>query len=109
MNNDFKLDIVKNITVIESLKCGLLSSVSGLYESLSGNSRDELAKMDFLAEIVINAFLLADKTGMGSSELLSEIYKRLEVGKGTHSGSALNNEALTESKKDLLDTLKKLQ
>jgi len=70
------IDIVKNISDIEKLKCGMLRSLSDVFTGMSDGSADNKA---LLAAIICDAYVLAAKTGIGADEIDTVIVNRLRA------------------------------
>lgn len=77
-----EMDIAKNIRMIEWLKTELLDNVSGLFRGfLKGN---DSIMQDFLANIILLAYVLARRLGISFHELdrsvLGKADKGIELG-----------------------------
>lgn len=79
-NTEDKMDITKNIKIIEMLKCQILNCVADFHSSMikTGNDFDE--KYDILADLIILSFILGNRTGIGYETLELKIKKKLKLG-----------------------------
>ncbi|MDR2903922.1 MAG: MazG-like family protein [Clostridiales bacterium] len=73
-------DIVKNIALIEKLKCGLLSGTADLFKGMAAADLSVAEKKELLSEIIISAYLLSDKLGIEYKELNETIQNKLKAG-----------------------------
>lgn len=75
------LDITKNINIIESLKCELLSDLSQLYISMfDPNSNEANEKEDILSNIIMITYILSKRLGIPYHNLDMKILNRLKLG-----------------------------
>jgi len=76
-----ELDIAKNIKVIETLKCELLSDLSQLYTEMAMPENSEPQERDdILANIIMVTYILAKKLGVPYHTLDGKILNKLKVG-----------------------------
>lgn len=81
MANDKELDITKNIHIIESLKCELLSDLSQLYTGMfDPNSEEAFEKDDILANMIMISYILAKRLGIPYHNLDMRILNKLRLG-----------------------------
>lgn len=73
-------DIVKNISVIEKLKCDLLSGTSDLFSGMTVSGTTISERKELLAEIIISAYLLSSRLGIDLSEIDRTILNKLKTG-----------------------------
>ncbi len=78
---DKELDITKNIKIIESLKCELLSDLAQLFVGMNDPmSTEATEKDDILANIIMVTYMLAKKLGVPYHALDMKILNRLKLG-----------------------------
>ena len=77
-NADF--DIVKNLAIIEKLKCNLLSCTADLFSGMTAANTNAFERKDLLAEIIISAYLLSRKLGIDFEGIDKEILDKLKIG-----------------------------
>lgn len=76
-----ELDVAKNIKIIESLKCELLSDLSQLYtEMANSDSVEQHEKDDILANMIMVTYMLAKRLGVPYHVLDMKILNKLKVG-----------------------------
>lgn len=79
--NEKELDITKNIKIIESLKCELLSDLAQLYTGMyDSQSNEALEKDDILANMVMITYILAKRLGIPYHKLDMKILNKLKLG-----------------------------
>jgi hypothetical protein len=79
--NEREIDITKNIKIIESLKCELLSDISQLYTSMSEYSTSESAERDdILANMIMITYMLSKRLGISYQALDMKILNKLKLG-----------------------------
>lgn len=79
--NDKELDITKNINIIESLKCELLSDLAQLYAGMHDpHSNEALEKDDILANMIMITYILAKRLGIPYHYLDMKILSKLRLG-----------------------------
>ena len=76
-----ELDVAKNIKIIESLKCELLSDLSQLYSGMANpDSMEQQERDDILANMIMVTYMLAKKLGVPYHTLDLKILNKLKVG-----------------------------
>lgn len=76
-----ELDITKNINIIESLKCELLSDLAQLYTGMfDPNSTEALEKDDILANMIMITYILSKRLGIPYHMLDLKILNKLRLG-----------------------------
>ena len=73
-------DITGNIKLIEEFKSNLLSSVAQLYASMTDLKSTTKEKTEILSNIIITAYLLADKLGISYNTLDQKVLNQLKIG-----------------------------
>lgn len=97
--NDKELDITRNINIIESLKCELLSDLAQLYTGMfDPHSNEALEKDDILANMVMITYILAKKLGIPYHALDMKILNKLRLGIIENSNDQWYGELLSLSK-----------
>lgn len=78
---DDKIDITKNIKVIEWLKSELLTAVASLFELLiKGIKNSQEALLDVLANIILVTYLLGKRLGFSFEIIDSKIENKIKLG-----------------------------
>lgn len=95
-----KIDIAKNLKIVEWLKAELLDSVGALYKALLKTGND--MKGDALARIIIIAYLLGRRVGVPFEIIDMQIKNKLE-------NSIYESEELGQWQGDLSDLLQYLE
>ncbi len=79
--NEKEIDIAKNIHIIESLKCELLSDLAQLYTGMfDSNSNEAFEKDDIIANMIMISYILAKKLGIPYHSLDMKILNKLRLG-----------------------------
>lgn len=78
-NIEDKMDITKNIKLIEMLKSQLLTCVADLYSNMTQNSTDSDDRYEILADLIILSFVLGNRLGVGAEALEHKIVKKLKL------------------------------
>lgn len=76
-----RLDIAKNIKIVEWLKCEILTSVSDLFNLLvkgTKNCQDSIA--DCLASIIVASYLMGKRLGIHFGEIDNKIDNKIHLG-----------------------------
>jgi hypothetical protein len=71
------IDIARNFKVMEWLKSELLSHVSALYKAMIQTGED--AVLEALASIIITAYLLGKRAGIGFAHIDSKIETKVKA------------------------------
>ena len=74
------MDITKNIKMIESLQCQLLSLLSQLFNSMQDTKAQPRERAEILANMEIMTYLLADRLGISPQALDQRVLSRLKLG-----------------------------
>ncbi|WP_069650986.1 MazG-like family protein [Caloranaerobacter ferrireducens] len=78
---DDKIDITKNIKVIEWLKSELLTAVASLFELfVKGIKNSQDALLDALANIILVTYLLGKRLGFSFESIDSKIENKIKLG-----------------------------
>ncbi|MFI3231526.1 MAG: MazG-like family protein [bacterium] len=80
MNSQNKLDITKNIKMIEILKGQILEGVSDLHNSFIQQDNSTSDKVEIFADLIILIYILARRIGVSPETLLVKINNKLKVG-----------------------------
>lgn len=80
INFDNKLDITKNIKMIEILKGQILAGVSDLHNSFIQQDKNDMDKTEIFADLTILIYILANRLGISPETLLLKINKKLKIG-----------------------------
>lgn len=79
--NEKELDIAKNIHIIESLKCELLSDLAQLYTGMfDSHSNEAFEKDDIIANMIMVSYILAKRLGISYHSLDMKILNKLRLG-----------------------------
>lgn len=73
------MDIVRNISAVEKLKCTLLSDIARLYESMSVPGQPQSEKKEIAASIIITVYLLSTKLGISFEEISNKVVESLKA------------------------------
>ncbi len=76
--NGIDFDIVKNISVIEKLKCLMLSDISKLYSNMASSSANESERREIVSDIIITAYLLSNRLGISPESIDGKILNKLK-------------------------------
>lgn len=79
-NFDEQLDIIKNIKMIEMLKCQILTGVADLHSNLINSNGDFNERIEIFADLTILIYILAKKLGISPEALQVKMNKKLKIG-----------------------------
>ena len=71
------INIIRNISTIEKLKCAILSETARLFKSM--NEHGDSDNKEILSRLLADVYLLADKIGISPNELDSSAIKQLKA------------------------------
>ncbi|MDR0958669.1 MAG: MazG-like family protein [Clostridiales bacterium] len=79
MRADFDFDVVRNISAIERLKCGLLRDISLLFEATLPHADSAGDEKEILADALLNIYQLADKMNISYERLDEAAAKAIKI------------------------------
>ncbi|WP_416199004.1 MAG: MazG-like family protein [Sporanaerobacter sp.] len=81
MRDGKDIDIMKNVKVVEWLKCELLSSVASLFQLLQSgikNAKDDM--LDLISNIILLAYLLGKRLGLSYESIDLKVEDKIKLG-----------------------------
>lgn len=76
-----KVEVARNMRLIEWLKCEMLTGVSSFYQLMQkGNREGQEMLSDVLANIILVAYLLARRLGMTYAAIDLKIQNKIKLG-----------------------------
>ncbi len=76
-----KLDITRNMRLIEWLKCEMLSGIASFYQlMLKGSRGSQEAVTDVIANIILVAYLLGRRMGITFAAIDMKIHSKIKLG-----------------------------
>lgn len=81
MRKDKNIDIIKNVKMIEWLKCELLTSVANLFELLAKGVENAKADiLDIISNIILVSYLLGKRLGLSYETINLKIEEKIKLG-----------------------------
>jgi|GEM_PF-3883254 len=71
------IDILRSISIIEKLKCEILSETARLFKSM--NEHGEADNKEILSKLLTNVYLLAERIGISPEALDASALKKLKA------------------------------
>ncbi|SHH79914.1 MazG-like family protein [Sporanaerobacter acetigenes] len=81
MRDGKDIDIMKNVKIVEWLKCELLSSVAGLFQLLqSGIKNTKEDMLDLISNIILLTYLLGKRLGLSYESIDLKVEDKIKLG-----------------------------
>jgi len=74
------INVARNLRILETMKCSLLSDIAGLYEDMMQNGSEEKNEIsERLSDIILTSYLLAKQLGIGYNVLEKKLEKKIRM------------------------------